>query len=108
MGVYTDNSQIILLGISVLMIGAFLEPRRNFNVVLINSLRGAGDGIFPVVMAIISTWGVAVLGGYFFGVVLGYGLPGIWIGMTCDEWIRGIYMLARWHSRKWTKKSIVG
>lgn len=45
MGVYTDNSQIIISGISVLMIGAFLEPRRNFNVVLINSLRGAGDGI---------------------------------------------------------------
>ncbi|PRX35552.1 putative MATE family efflux protein [Orenia metallireducens] len=107
-GFYTDNSEIIILGTSVLMIDAFLEPGRNFNVVLINTLRGAGDVIFPVVMAIISMWGVAVLGGYFFGVVLGYGLPGIWLGMTCDEWIRGICMFFRWRSRRWTKKSMVG
>jgi len=107
-GFYTDDSQIIILGTSVLMIDAFLEPGRNFNVVLINTLRGAGDVIFPVVMAIISMWGVAVLGGYFFGIVLGYGLPGIWLGMTCDEWIRGICMFFRWRSRRWTKKSMVG
>lgn len=107
-GFYTDNSEIIILGTSVLMIDAFLEPGRNFNVVLINTLRGAGDVIFPVVMAIISMWGVAVLGGYFFGVVLGYGLPGIWLAMTCDEWIRGICMFFRWRSRRWTKKSMVG
>ncbi|WP_018247967.1 MATE family efflux transporter [Orenia marismortui] len=107
MSLYTDNPKIILLGSSILMIDAFLEPGRNFNVVLINSLRGTGDVIFPVVMAIISMWGVAVLGGYFFGVVLGYGLPGIWVGLALDEWIRGICMLLRWRSRKWTKKVMV-
>jgi Na+-driven multidrug efflux pump len=89
------------------MVDAFLEPGRNFNLVLINGLRGAGDVIFPVVMAVISMWGLGVLGGYIFGVVLGYGLPGIWLGLLLDEWIRGICMLWIWNSKKWVKKAMV-
>ncbi len=107
-GLYTSNHQIIMLGGAVLVVDAFLEPGRAFNIVLINGLRGAGDVIFPVVMAVISMWGVSVLGGYFFGVILGYGLPGIWLGLVLDEWLRGICMLFRWRSKKWTKKALVG
>ncbi|WP_027340506.1 MATE family efflux transporter [Halonatronum saccharophilum] len=108
MNFYTDNPEIIALGVATLMVDAFLEPGRNFNIVIINGLRGAGDVIFPVVMAIFSMWGVGVLGGYFFGVVLGYGLPGIWLGLLLDEWLRGICMYYRWKGRKWTEKSMVG
>ncbi|PRX20669.1 putative MATE family efflux protein [Orenia metallireducens] len=108
MSFYTDNPEIIMLGATTLMVDAFLEPGRNFNIVLINGLRGAGDVIFPVVMAIISMWIVAVGGGYFFGVVLGYGLPGMWATFMLDEWIRGVCMLFRWNSRKWAEKSLVG
>ena len=107
MSIYTDNQEIITLGAVTLMVDAFLEPGRNFNLVLINGLRGAGDVIFPVVMAVISMWGFGVLGGYIFGVVLGYGLPGIWFGLLLDEWIRGICMLWRWNSRKWVEKAMV-
>jgi putative MATE family efflux protein len=101
-GIFSDNPEIILLGGATLMVDAFLEPGRVFNVVLINGLRGAGDVIFPVVMAMLSMWSFGVAGGYIFSVVLGYGLPGIWMGMIIDEWIRGICMLFRWKNRKWT------
>ncbi|WP_018247623.1 MATE family efflux transporter [Orenia marismortui] len=108
MSFYTQTDSIIMLGAVTLMVDAFLEPGRNFNIVLINGLRGAGDVIFPVVMAIISMWGIGVLGGYFFGIVLGYGLPGIWVGLLLDEWFRGICVLFRWRSRRWTKKALLG
>jgi len=102
--VFSKNPAIIVLGGATLMVDAFLEPGRVFNVVLINGLRGAGDVIFPVVMAMISMWSFGVLGGYIFSVVLGYGLPGIWMGMVIDEWFRGICMIFRWKSRKWTRR----
>jgi len=102
--IFSSNPEIIMLGAFTLMIDAFLEPGRAFNVVLISGLRGAGDVIFPVVMAIISMWIFGVGGGYFFSVVLGLGLPGIWIGMIIDEWIRGISMFFRWKNKKWIKK----
>lgn len=107
MSFYTDNQEIIVLGTATLTVDAFLEPGRTFNIVFINGLRGAGDVIFPVVMAVISMWGVGVLGGYLVGVVMGYGLAGIWVGLLCDEWFRGVCMLFRWRSRKWEDKVLV-
>ncbi|MGM0369390.1 MAG: MATE family efflux transporter [Bacillota bacterium] len=107
-GLYTDDTKIIALGATTLAVDAFLEPGRTFNLVLINGLRGAGDVIFPVIIAIIFMWGVGVGGGYLFAVTLGFGLPGIWMGLLLDEWIRGVFMLFRWKSRKWTNKSMLG
>ncbi|MFW6386708.1 MAG: MATE family efflux transporter [Bacillota bacterium] len=107
MSLYTSNQEIIMLGATTLAVDAFLEPGRAFNIVLINGLRGAGDVIFPVIMALISMWGVGVSGGYVAGVVMGYGLAGIWVGLLCDEWLRGICMLLRWRSRKWVDKVMV-
>ncbi|ACL70598.1 MATE family efflux transporter [Halothermothrix orenii] len=106
-GIYTDNQDIILIGSITLIVDAFLEPGRTFNIVLINGLRGAGDVIFPVVMAIISMWGLGVTTAYYFGVVLGLGLPGIWMGLILDEWFRGVCMLFRWRGKKWVRKVMV-
>jgi putative MATE family efflux protein len=105
MGFYTDDQAIITLGASALAVAAFLEPGRAFNIIFINSLRGAGDVVFPVIMAMIFMWGVGVVSAYLFAVVLGMGLPGIWLGLACDEWIRGICMYMRWRSKKWMPKT---
>lgn len=106
-GIFTDDPVIIAWGGTVAMINAFLEPGRTFNIIIINGLRGAGDVIFPVVIAIIFMWLLAVGGGYFFGVILKWGLPGIWIGLLLDEWFRGLIMYGRWQNRKWITKSLV-
>lgn len=106
-GIFTDDPAIIAWGGAVAMINAFLEPGRTFNIVIINGLRGAGDVVFPVVIAIIFMWLLAVGAGYFFGVILGWGLPGIWVGLLLDEWVRGLIMYGRWQSRKWRTKSLV-
>ncbi|MDA3846519.1 MAG: MATE family efflux transporter [Vallitaleaceae bacterium] len=108
MELFTDNPEIIMWGGATAMVNAFLEPGRTFNIVIINGLRGSGDVIFPVVMAMIFMWGIAVLGSYFFGVILGWGLPGIWFALLLDEWTRGFIMYGRWRSKKWTTKSLVG
>ena len=107
MRIFTAEEAIISLGALVFMIDAFLEPGRTFNIVLISGLRGAGDVQFPVVMAVLSMWSVNIGLGYYLGVVLGYGLPGIWAAMLVDEWIRGLAMLWRWRSGAWRSKALV-
>lgn len=52
-------------------------------------------------------WGVAVVLSYILGVVFGLGLIGVWIAFIADEWLRGLLMLKRWKSKKWTKMSFV-
>ncbi|MDQ0246568.1 Na+-driven multidrug efflux pump [Bacillus fengqiuensis] len=52
-------------------------------------------------------WGVSVTISYFFGIVLGFGLAGIWISFIVEEWLRGLLMLGRWRSRIWEKKAFL-
>ncbi|MDU4959229.1 MAG: MATE family efflux transporter [Sporomusaceae bacterium] len=106
-GIFTHETGIVALGATLFMIDAFLEPGRTFNIVFISGLRGAGDVMFPVVMAIVSMWSITIGLGYYLGVVLGYGLPGIWAVMLLDEWFRGLAMLWRWRSGAWKSKAMV-
>lgn len=105
--VFTDNSYIIALGAAIFIVDLFVEFGRAFNLVIISGLRGAGDTIFPVVMAIISMWGISVLFSYILGIKLGMGIKGMWIAFAADEGIRGVCMLIRWKSGKWKRMSFV-
>lgn len=107
LGIFTDDRAIIEMGSKLLLIAVILEPGRVFNIVIINSLRAAGDARFPVIMGIISMWGIGVLLSYFLGVACGLGLIGVWIAFASDEWFRGIAMLLRWRSRVWYKMALV-
>ncbi|ESU32603.1 transporter [Bacillus sp. 17376] len=107
LGIFTDNMSIIELGTTLILLTIILEPGRSFNLVLISSLRAAGDVKFPVYMGILSMWGVSVTLSYFLGIYFGMGLVGIWIAFIADEWLRGLLMLWRWRSRVWVKKSFI-
>jgi putative MATE family efflux protein len=107
LGVFTDNKEIIREGSKVLLLCLILEPGRTFNIVVISSLRAAGDAVFPVKMAFVSMWGISVPLAYFLGITMGFGLSGIWIAFIIDEWFRGIIMYIRWRSRVWEKKVLV-
>ncbi|XXM73919.1 MATE family efflux transporter [Lysinibacillus sphaericus] len=105
--IFTDNEQIISLGKILIYLTIILEPGRSFNLVVINSLRAAGDVRFPVYMGILSMWGVSVTLSYVLGISFGLGLIGIWISFIADEWLRGLIMLKRWRSKVWIKKGFV-
>ena len=73
----------------------------------VGTLRATGDAIYPVVIAIIFNWSIAVGLSYFIGIPLGYGLVGMWVGFALDENVRGIILMHRWHSGKWKGKGFV-
>ncbi|AOC57233.1 MATE family efflux transporter [Bacillus pumilus] len=100
---FTSNSEIIQIAATLLLLTIILEPGRSFNMVIINSLRAAGDAKFPVYMAMISMWGIGLPIAYFLGIQLEMGLIGVWISFIVDEWVRGIFMYRRWRSRVWTE-----
>ncbi|MBW5446135.1 MATE family efflux transporter [Cohnella sp. CFH 77786] len=106
-GMFTKDANIIAVGASIFLLSVVLEPGRTFNIVIINSLRAAGDARFPVLMGVLSMWGVSVPLAYALGVHYGIGLIGVWIAFAVDEWLRGIIMLLRWRSRAWEKKALV-
>ncbi|MBT0569058.1 MATE family efflux transporter [Curvibacter sp. CHRR-16] len=100
---FTHDEAIIAACATLMYMGIVLEPGRVFNLVVINSLRATGDARYPVLMGISSFVLVFALGGWFFGTYLGWGLPGVWLAMICDEWFRGLMMYRRWKRRRWLK-----
>lgn len=84
-----------------------LESGRGFNIIMVSSLRASGDARFPFITGAIFMWGVSLPVGYILGIVLGYGIVGVWAGFCCDEWLRAICNTWRWQSKKWTTKKLV-
>ena len=101
----TDNAEIVQMGVWVLVIDWFLEIGRVRNVFACGTLRAAGDAIYPVIIGIIFQWTVAVGISYLLGIPLGFGLLGMWVGFALDENIRGVVLMRRWHSMRWTGKN---
>lgn len=79
MGLFTDSAEIMALARPILFIDIFVEIGRAFNHIEDNSLRGAGDVIFSMIVSIISCWTMSILFSYILGIRLGLGLTGCWI-----------------------------
>ena len=106
LSLFTTDPEILSTGRILFGIGIVLEIGRAFNIIIIGSLRATGDAKFPALMAVIFMWGVGAFGAFLFGIVLGWGLPGILFGSLLDECARGIIMFFRWRSRKWQKDNL--
>ena len=104
---FTDNTDIIKMGVWVLFIDIFLEIGRTANIFAGSTLRATGDVIYPFAVGVIFQWSVAVGVSYVIGIPLGYGLVGMWVGFALDENIRGIILVRRWRSGKWRTKGFV-
>ena len=104
---FTDNVDIIKMGVWVLFVDIFLEVGRTANIFAGSTLRATGDTVYPFVVGVIFQWSVAVGVSYVIGIPLGFGLVGMWVGFALDENIRGVILVRRWRSGKWKTKGFV-
>ncbi|SEQ39697.1 putative efflux protein, MATE family [Lachnospiraceae bacterium RM5] len=103
--IFTKDKSVIALGRKIMFIGIFLEMGRCINLVVIKSLRSAGDIKFPTYLGMASMWGISVLFSYILGLKLNMGLIGIWIALAADEIVRGIIVYIRWIKKIWVQKA---
>ncbi len=101
---FTSDEAILRLGKTLLFIDMFVQLGRSFNLLLIGALQAAKDTVVPVAMVIAAGWLCSVAGGYLFGVVLKWGLVGIWCALILDENVRGLLCLWRWKKGIWERK----
>lgn len=104
---FSSDPNVAELGSTVMFIAIFLEFGRTTNIIIINSMKAAGDVKFPTVLAIFSMWGVSALFAYILGIVCGMGLAGVWIAMAADEILRGIVVFIRWLKGTWRGKRVI-
>lgn len=98
---FTTDPAIIEVALPVLWIMVLTETGRAMNIVLMGSLKSAGDVRFPVIIGIFAMWGIAVVFSYTLGIYFGLGLLGVWIAQGMDEWFRGCFAMRRWLNKPW-------
>lgn len=108
MGIFTDDSAIITMGAAVILSDFVLELGRSRNLVLVNALRAAGDVRYPLYIGLFSMWFFSVGASFLLGIVLNWGLVGIWIGLGLDECFRAVLLQIRWEREKWTRFVRIG
>ena len=104
---FTANGEIVLLTSQLLLLSLLLESGRSFNLVLVTSLRAAGDARFTVYMALLSMVCMSLPLGYVLVFHFHLGLPGVWLAIAADEWTRGLAFWFRWKSRAWERQVLV-
>lgn len=101
MGLFTADPDIIALGATIILSDFLLETGRSRNLILVNSLRAAGDVHFPLYIGLFSMWFFSVGFSWLLGIRLGLGLVGVWIALGLDECFRAIGMQMRWKKGRW-------
>jgi MATE family multidrug resistance protein len=82
MRIFTADPNVLALGVSVLRLGAVFQLLDAIHIVAIGALRGAGDTFWPAAFQTVLAWLVFVPGAWLFGVHLGHGLTGAYVGGT--------------------------
>ncbi len=98
-----DDVAVLDEAVKVLRTVAPAEPFFATFIVLAGALRGAGDTKFPMILCLISMWGVRVVVAPILVFVFQVGLVGVWAAMAMDLVVRGVGCALRWRSGRWVK-----
>lgn len=66
-----------------------------------NTLRASNDVKFCMITSIITMWTARIGASWFLGVYLGWGVFGVWVGMTIDWFVRAVCFMIRYFGDKW-------
>ncbi|MBS3938171.1 MAG: MATE family efflux transporter [Peptococcaceae bacterium] len=98
---YTNDPEVVRLGVICLRIIALVQPMMASNFVMMGSLRGSGDTRFVMFITLIGIWGVRVTLANLLVNYLGWGLTGAWIAMSLDQVTRGLCAYWRFNHGGW-------
>lgn len=101
---YTDEQDVIDVVKMLVWLNAAFMPVWAASWVLPAGLKGARDARFTMWISILSMWGARIVAGYTLGIVLGFGVVGIWLGMFLDWMVRGAFFWWRLVSGRWLRK----
>ncbi|HHW09372.1 MAG TPA: MATE family efflux transporter [Firmicutes bacterium] len=99
--IFTTDLEVRRLTAFCLRIVAFSQIPFSYIMVLCGALRGAGDTKWVMYITGVGQWGIRLVLSFIFGLWCGWGLPGVWLAMTVDVFVRMFFVIARFRSGKW-------
>ena len=101
--VFHPERDVLSLSVYCVMIAAIEQPALAIYMVYAGGLRGAGDTLSPMLVTIVGTLCFHLPVAYVFGIVLEWGLAGIWFGAALDWILRSIAVYILFRKGRWRK-----
>lgn len=102
-GLFTKDATIIEQGAIIMIIMAFTTHAQTSQVIITGCLRGAGDALHVALTSLLSIGIVRPLLTWLLCYPIGWHLPGAWIGVMLDQYLRLIINYIHFAKGKWTK-----
>ncbi len=96
---YIDNPQVISFASSILIIAALFQISDGVQAVGIGVLRGLTDVKGPTIITFIAYWILALPIGYVLGFTFGYGIVGVWIGLSLGLTMSAVLLTLRFNKK---------
>lgn len=106
MSLFTDEPEVITLGISIMKICAFAQFFQIYRVVISGCLRGAGDNRFLAVCSLIGVVILRPVVSYVLVNIYQLGLIGAWYATLFDMAVRAVITAMRYRSGVWVHKKV--
>lgn len=103
-----NDAQIMSMGEDILVLMGLIIFVQSSQVVLMGSLRGAGDTRYTAIVSMISIMIIRPILGNILAFPLGLGLFGAWIALGFDQFLRYLLTHLRFSSGKWAKMELAG
>lgn len=97
--VYTPEEDIIRAAVTLLAVGAAFQLSDGVQTVATGALRGAGDTRTPMMCHLLGYWAIGLPVGAYLCFRRGWGVPGLWGGLSLALILIGIVLLFAWRGK---------
>jgi MATE family multidrug resistance protein len=98
-GAFTNDPAVLAIGVSLLFVAALFQLFDGVQAVSTGTLRGLGDTRTPMLWNLAGHWFVGLPLGYTLCFVWGFGVIGLWWGLSTGLIICGVALLTVWSRR---------
>lgn len=95
--IYTNDTVVIEMAVHLIFLAAVFQLSDGLQVSGFGALRGLKDTKIPMYVNLVAYWGFGIPIAYYFGLVAGYGAPGLWYGLIAGLTVAGILHNARFY-----------
>jgi MATE family multidrug resistance protein len=93
--IYTSDRIVIHIAAQLIIIAAIFQLFDGTQVVGLGILRGMGDVNIPTLITFLAYWVVGLPVGYILGLKLGFGVKGVWYGLTLGLAVSSLLLFLR-------------
>jgi MATE family multidrug resistance protein len=99
LGMFTTDESVLRVGATVLIVYGALQLFDAWQVVATGALRGLGDTRTPMVLNIVGHWVIGLPLAYWLCFSRGWGVIGLWSGLSIGLTIVGVALVAIWRAK---------